>query len=187
MKFSRIFAAFMFAAALTGSMPVQAEGILDWLAGLFEDKAKPARQQQQPMRVPRPPVQQPRNNNRRGRHHNRRPQHRNNPVQHAPVAHEPRVRMTNPRAKTAKLERIKSNLTKNAGLIAVGIVISAAAAVLLNPTAQQKIREILGYARPAQDMNNLFRDVKDTAKDVKDFARNIMDTLSGDDEEEQQA
>lgn len=185
MKFSRIFAMFMFAAALTGSMPVQAEGIFDWLSGLFEDKAKPA-QQNRPVRfAPNAPMQQRNPHNGRGKNNRR-----NRPVRYqAPVA-QPQARTTNyrtnPRAKSAKVEKIKKTLTQYAGLIAVGIVISAAGAILLNPAAQQKIRDILGYARPAQDVNNLFRDVKDTAKGVKDFAKNIIDTLSGDDEEEVQ-
>jgi hypothetical protein len=172
-------------------MPVQAEGVFDWLAGLFEDKAKVVNPQNQPVRVaPVAPMQQWSQHNRRGAKNRRQGHARgNNRVMHqAPVAHQPQVRSTNPRAKTtAKVEKIKKTLTQYAGLIALGIVISAAGAVLLNPAAQQKIRDILGYARPAQEVNNLFRDVKDTAKDVKDFAKNIVDTLSGDEEETKQA
>lgn len=193
MKFSRIFAMFMFAAALTGSMPVQAEGIMDWLVGLFEDKAKPAQPNRPAARVAPAAPMQPRNpHNGRGTRNRRGHGPRNNPVRQAPVARQPQARTTNPRTNpraktaTAKVEKIKKTLIQYAGLIAVGIVISAAGAILLNPAAQQKIRDILGYARPAQDVNNLFRDVKDTAKGVKDFAKNVMDTLSGDDEEETQ-
>jgi len=190
MKFSRIFAMFMFAAALTGSMPVQAEGIFDWLAGLFEDKAKAA-PQNEPVNVAPAAPAQPRYAHRGRGTRNRRQGngHRNNHVRYqAPVAYEPQARTTNPRAKTAavKVQKIKQNLTRYAGLIAVGIVMSAAAAVLLNPAAQQKIRDILGYAQPAAEVNNLFRDVKNTANGVNDLFKNVVETLTDDEKKEAQ-
>lgn len=191
MKFSRIVAAGMFAAMLVGTMPVQANGLLDWLSGLFENNKPAQREQQRENRwqPQQPQAPQRQNQNRaqfrapRGgmygrtgqqRHQDRRPQTQQ-PAQPRPQQYVPHYPVrNNPRVNTVSK---KEAFMKSLGLVGVGIAVT----ILFTQTGLvDKLRDLLGVARPARDVNNLATEFRETAEAVRNLGNQFMSAMDED-------